>query len=186
MIIQGVNKALLKNLHDSWTARETLYKQYIDHYKTPNKVKKPSHKVNKDASAKKGSNTIGEAFKKVTPFLKIYTSYITNYSQATKTLKECRTANPELDKFLKKSKETIKECRGLDLSSFLILPIQRIPRYELLLKTLMKYTPPSYMDYEALKNCLELIVDVNKHLNERSRQKDALVRFFLEKQQALR
>ena len=45
--------------------------------------------------------------------------------------------NSKLKNFL----EGAKEEEGVDLMSLLIQPIQRLPRYELLLKELFKHTP---------------------------------------------
>lgn len=144
MIIQGLNKQLLKNLQDAFQNRENTYKLLNDALKT---TLAPAAPITKNNSAKKPSvasvaaavmanapaikvPSLGEAFKKITPFLKVYTTYITNYSVAAKTLKECRQQNQQLDSYFKKCKESKPECRGLDVTSFMILPIQRIPRYK--------------------------------------------------------
>ena len=42
-------------------------------------------------------------------------------------------------------------CGGLFLDSFLITPVQRIPRYLLLLQEILKKTPDTHPDHEGLK-----------------------------------
>jgi len=60
------------------------------------------------------------------PFLKVYTGYVNNYNQAMATLEECKK-NAQFKEFL----NTTKNLPGVehDLPSYLIMPIQRIPRY---------------------------------------------------------
>ena len=40
-----------------------------------------------------------------------------------------------------------KEFRFLDFDSFIVKPIQRLPKYVLLLKDLLKHTDPTHPDY---------------------------------------
>ncbi len=44
-----------------------------------------------------------------------------------------------------------------ELGSYLIMPVQRIPRYELLLKTLIGYTPEDHIDYFNLNQALQMV-----------------------------
>lgn len=48
-----------------------------------------------------------------------------------------------------------QRCKGLALQSFLIMPIQRIPRYILFLEDLKKKTPESHPDSKELANAIE-------------------------------
>ncbi len=48
-----------------------------------------------------------------------------------------------------------QRCKGLALQSFLIMPIQRIPRYILFLEDLKKKTPESHPDSRELANAIE-------------------------------
>lgn len=134
---------------------------------------------------KSSTMTFGAAFKKITPFLKVYTVYINNYSQASDTLRECSQTNTNFDKYLIQCKSKPK-CKGYHLSSYLIQPIQRIPRYitfylilnflhryRLLLQELIKYTPKEHYDLKELESTLELIKGVANHLNENRKRWDA-------------
>lgn len=53
------------------------------------------------------------------------------------------------------------------LNELIMLPIQRLKRYEQLLKTLRNHMEPTHNDYEPLKETLEVIQDVIKHFKER-------------------
>ena len=49
-------------------------------------------------------------------------------------------------------------CLGFSsLSSFLITPVQRLPRYLLFLRELHRYTPPDHPDYANLNNSFLLL-----------------------------
>jgi hypothetical protein len=54
---------------------------------------------------------------------------------------------------------------GGTLESFLITPIQRIPRYVLLLTELLKHTEPSHPDHELLQKAIPLVKDVAEFVN---------------------
>jgi hypothetical protein len=43
------------------------------------------------------------------------------------------------------------EGKSLDLASFLIMPVQRIPRYNMLLTDMMRHTWEDHPDYNSLK-----------------------------------
>jgi len=54
----------------------------------------------------------------------------------------------------------------------LIAPIQRIPRYNLLLKDLIKSTSDSHPDYQNLKAALALMQEVAGHVNNSMKTSD--------------
>ena len=56
------------------------------------------------------------------------------------------------------------------LLSYLIMPVQRIPRYVLLLRELKKNTPDTHPEYEALTVALTKIESIGTHINESKRQ----------------
>jgi len=61
--------------------------------------------------------------------------------------------------------EGVKKLERNDLKSLLILPVQRIPRYILYLKEILKHTWPSHPDYDGLKIEISRIDDDIKILN---------------------
>eukprot|EP00124_Ichthyophonus_hoferi_P003939 Ihof_evm4s383 gene=Ihof_evmTU4s383 len=78
-----------------------------------------------------------------------YTTYINNYDEATATLQSLRS-DPKFTSFLEERRMYygIRE----DLSDLLICPVQRIPRYVLLLEQIIKYTPEDHPDYLDLND----------------------------------
>ena len=55
---------------------------------------------------------------------------------------------------------------SLELTALLIMPIQRIPRYRLLLQELLKYTPETHPDYANINKAVAEIMKVAEHVNE--------------------
>ena len=112
-------------------------------------------------------------FAKHADYLKMYTPYVNNYSEALKALQQLQ----DNKKFGKLCGEK-KQLMGMDLTSYLIMPVQRIPRYELLLKELKRnLEPPS--DATAgdttdeslyLDETLAKIVSVAQKVNEAKRE----------------
>jgi len=104
-------------------------------------------------------------FLRMIDFLKVYTTYVNNYDTALAVLGAATKASPRLELFLKKVSH-LPECNKLNLESFLIMPIQRLPRYSLLLRDLLRYTDDTHCDYKNLCMALERIDDINKYLNQ--------------------
>lgn len=53
-----------------------------------------------------------------------------------------------------------KEFRFLDFESFIVKPIQRLPKYVLLLKDLLKHTDESHPDYLNIKKASDQYSEV--------------------------
>lgn len=61
---------------------------------------------------------------------------------------------------------------GIPLQSSLLLPIQRIPRYELLLSDLLKNTPVDLhpVEHEYLQKAVKSIHEISVYMNEMVRR----------------
>ncbi|XP_076813800.1 FYVE, RhoGEF and PH domain-containing protein 2-like [Clavelina lepadiformis] len=108
---------------------------------------------------------IGDVMMQAGPFLKMYALYTQNFDKSSKLL----------DDLLKKSKrfatfitliQIRQENQNLPLQTQMISPIQRIPRYELLLKDYLKRLPDDAMDRQEAESALALIADAAAHSNE--------------------
>lgn len=62
--------------------------------------------------------------------------------------------------------EASPSFKGLQLNSFLVLPVQRVPRYKLLLENLLKYTPEDAPEYADVQAALNLVAEAAIHNNE--------------------
>jgi hypothetical protein len=79
---------------------------------------------------------------------------VSGYTQVTDALSWYRTNK----KFQKAIPHQAANCRGRDLASYLITPVQRMPRYLLFIRELLKFTPQSHPDFillETARNQIE-------------------------------
>jgi FYVE/RhoGEF/PH domain-containing protein 5/6 len=113
---------------------------------------------------------VGDIFKEMCNFLRLYTKYAETFTEVEETL--------EIIKKDKKFIHFLKEIwpdKGdtiIFLSSLLITPIQRIPRYMLLLDSLFKKTWRSHRDYEALGAALEEMKKTAQYVNDKAKEGD--------------
>eukprot|EP00026_Physarum_polycephalum_P003053 Phypoly_transcript_03062.p1 GENE.Phypoly_transcript_03062~~Phypoly_transcript_03062.p1 ORF type:complete len:830 (+),score=140.31 Phypoly_transcript_03062:3-2492(+) len=121
------------------------------------------------------TKSVGEIFVKIIPFLKIYTEYVNNHDAALGIIDHLTAKNADFRNFVERT-QTDKTCNGLLLRDFLIDPVQRIPRYELLLKELIKNTPEDHPDYVPLETALNQVRNVAIVLNEKHREQKSRTR----------
>eukprot|EP00761_Pharyngomonas_kirbyi_P004479 gb/GECH01004484.1/.p1 GENE.gb/GECH01004484.1/~~gb/GECH01004484.1/.p1 ORF type:complete len:1003 (+),score=161.28 gb/GECH01004484.1/:1-3009(+) len=107
---------------------------------------------------------IGDVFTSMAPFFRSYTIYVNNYDNAITTFERVKHI-PEIKDLLTQSKDDSR-IKNLPLPSLLVMPVQRIPRYQLLLTELIKYTEDDHKDYQQLRDALAQISGVADHLNE--------------------
>lgn len=108
---------------------------------------------------------VGDVFMTLAPFLKSYTQYCNRFEESNEVLHRTLEGNSKFKRFVKKGVKNAR-CKGLDLESFLIMPVQRIPRYILLLRDMLKHTEPSHPDYANLQQSIEAMSSVAKEVND--------------------
>ena len=116
----------------------------------------------------KGGEYIGEAFKKMCQYLKMYTIYCANHDHAIEMIESLKS-NAEFQKTLSIC-QTDYRTKGENLGSFIIKPVQRICKYPLLFRELISHTPETHPDYNLLIETKAKIDDVVKAINEGKRR----------------
>ena len=115
---------------------------------------------------------IGDDLRSFTPYFKSYQSYLNNYENASVLIQ--RITNLERNKYSAFNewydKQRMEFCDGKMLDFYLILPIQRLPRYKLCLHEIIKNTEKDHPDFDALKKAEKAIVDVTTLCNERMKE----------------
>uniref|UniRef100_A0A0K8VG15 Uncharacterized protein n=1 Tax=Bactrocera latifrons TaxID=174628 RepID=A0A0K8VG15_BACLA len=106
---------------------------------------------------------VANAFLKMAPFLKLYSVYAFDFQNALLLLQEIGNKNPAFRKFVIQT-ETRPEVQKT-LNSLMIIPIQRLPRYKLLLEQVLLYTSPSESDFKLLKDSVKQITSIVSHIN---------------------
>eukprot|EP01051_Picozoa_sp_SAG22_P015191 SAG22_NODE_1953_length_3264_cov_3.629068_2_plen_481_part_00 len=104
---------------------------------------------------------IGDVFVQIGPYFKVYGEYCRMFETASAKLLECRAGYPAFAMLL----DNLREVHKLDCGSFLIMPIQRIPRYKMLLEEITKATRPEHRDYADLCKAASLVGAVAKGVN---------------------
>ena len=112
------------------------------------------------------STTLGDVFLNFGHYFKVYTIYSNGFSDASETV---QTLVANRLPFLQHMQHAIEEGKEA-LESLMIKPVQRVPRYKLLLKELLKRTPEEHMDYALVQRALAVISDVAMHINEHLRR----------------
>ncbi|KAG2195516.1 hypothetical protein INT47_002712 [Mucor saturninus] len=112
---------------------------------------------------------IGDVFLKHADSLQCYSTYCRNQSYATKFLQKKREDDQWFEVFLKTA-QTRAECRSLDLSHFLLEPVQRITRYPLLLRQILNNTPKKHPDHSLVRSALSIAQKVLEDVNEETRR----------------
>ena len=115
---------------------------------------------------------IGKLFCRYAPLFTIYDEYSKSFEFANKTLEDYKKSSGAYRKFMKEAAES---CGGVTLQSLLILPIQRVPRYLMLLKEVLKRTPEEYADHADVERAMHTIQGVATHINEKVREREAVV-----------
>lgn len=104
------------------------------------KILEALEKIRREAETSKDTlhlaKGIPDVFIKYGPFLKIYNDYVFNFSETQNQIYSARKQNKEFDKFL----TVFESFEDSFIDSYMIMPVQRIPRYELLLGGIQKLT----------------------------------------------
>ena len=106
--------------------------------------------------------SVGPVFLRLVDCLRLYQSYISNYDKSINALSDCL----EDPKFRAWVDEQHDEHRTLSLASILICPIQRIPRYSLLLQELLKHMSSDHPDFGNVNKALDGVLAVAEYLEE--------------------
>ncbi|CAG5115277.1 unnamed protein product, partial [Candidula unifasciata] len=126
---------------------------------------------------------LADIFVKKGPFLKLYSSYIRNFENATATLEDVTKKNPAFASALREF-ELSPRCAKLALKHYMLKPIQRIPQYKLLLQDYLKQLTEVSPDYKDTVTALNIVSEVADHANDSMRHGDN-VQKLLEVQKSL-
>jgi len=118
------------------------------------------------------TSVLGDIFVEMADYLKMYRGYINSYEISVETLKGLKQKSKKFNEFLEHTKEdvsVIPQFARYDLEDFLITPIQRVPRYRLLLETLLKFTDQYNKDYEYLQTAIVRVKQVAEGTNRQQK-----------------
>jgi len=109
-------------------------------------------------------------------FLKMYRPYLECYNISANRLNQLQK-NEKFAKLLVEYKKN-PECHQLDLQSFLIMPVQRVPRYSLLLRDIAKHTWSEHPDYNELNQAVKEVEQIATWLNDKKKEAEYSSKLF--------
>ncbi|XP_063796871.1 FYVE, RhoGEF and PH domain-containing protein 3 isoform X2 [Pseudophryne corroboree] len=116
---------------------------------------------------------IGDILQKLAPFLKMYGEYVGNFDKAMDMVNTWTQRSPVFKEVIHTiQKEEV--CGNLTLQHHMLEPVQRIPRYELLLKDYLKKLPEDSPDRKDSEKSLELISTAANHSNAAIRKMEKM------------
>jgi hypothetical protein len=126
---------------------------------------------------------VGRAFLEMAPRLHVYAPAITSYQQSLTVLNDAvgrlkpNSKNPDFITLWERITSSNDVLRGQQLQAVLITPMQRIPRYKMLLEQLVKDCdhPDSIA---VVQEALDLFASAAKNMNEALRKHEKLLEFF--------
>ncbi|XP_077372045.1 FYVE, RhoGEF and PH domain-containing protein 4a [Festucalex cinctus] len=116
---------------------------------------------------------IGDILQKLTPFLKMYAEYVKNFDKAMELLKQWSDRSPQFKSIIQEI-QSQEACGCLTLQHHMLEPVQRVPRYEMLLKDYLKKLPQDDPDRRDAEKSLEIIATAATHSNSAIRKSENL------------
>jgi len=114
---------------------------------------------------------ISTPFAKVCPKMKVYGRFCCEIPQSLARLKKLMT-DPKLARILEEARE--KSSQRFPLKDLLNVPMQRVLKYPLLIKELIKGTPDNHPDKQNLVATMQTVVDLAAYVNQTKKDHDAL------------
>ncbi|EFB24536.1 hypothetical protein PANDA_021074, partial [Ailuropoda melanoleuca] len=107
---------------------------------------------------------IGDVIQKLAPFLKMYSEYVKNFERAMELLATWTDKSAPFQEVITRIQGS--EASGsLTLQHHMLEPVQRIPRYELLLKEYVQKLPAQAPDRADAQKALDVIFSAAQHSN---------------------
>ncbi|KAM7405365.1 hypothetical protein PAMP_012633 [Pampus punctatissimus] len=116
---------------------------------------------------------IGDILQKLAPFLKMYGEYVKNFDRAMELVNIWMERSTQFKSIIQEIQRE-ERCGNLTLQHHMLEPVQRIPRYELLLKDYLHRLPEDAPDYRDAQKSLELIATAAEHSNAAIRKMERM------------
>jgi hypothetical protein len=112
---------------------------------------------------------IGDILSQFAPFLRMYATYTAQFEDCVKTLTNWCKKEERFQQLVREFEAT-PECRHLAISHYMLEPVQRIPRYKLLLEDYLKRLPADAEDRADSEKALKVISEAATHANQRMKE----------------
>ncbi|XP_064394255.1 guanine nucleotide exchange factor DBS-like isoform X2 [Halichondria panicea] len=139
--LRGKRDAVFGNILDIYKFHDSVFSKALDRY-----ADQPER--------------MGECFIQFTQEFQMYSDYCKNRSNSETLVNE----GAECQAFFKGIQRNL--AHALDLNAYLLRPVQRITKYQLLLKDMMKHSSNAPKAYSDLQMALDRMLKVLKNLND--------------------
>ncbi|KAL6078206.1 hypothetical protein QOT17_001810 [Balamuthia mandrillaris] len=121
---------------------------------------------------------IGDVFLSVMDYFHVYSDYCNNYNEALLLLSQ-REQNKNFAMFIKQCEAKLKQAnKNQSLPGYLIQPVQRIPRYVLLLSDLERFTWDGHPDREDVATASQKMAKLADRLDQKHQEADSINEVF--------
>uniref|UniRef100_A0A8C6TP85 FYVE, RhoGEF and PH domain containing 4b n=1 Tax=Neogobius melanostomus TaxID=47308 RepID=A0A8C6TP85_9GOBI len=116
---------------------------------------------------------LGGVLLQLAPFMRMYADYVRNFE---KSLELVRTwsARSSAFKNIIQDIQSLEVCGCLTLEHHMLEPVQRLPRYELLLRDYLKKLPEDHPDHQPAQKSLQTISMATIHSNSAIKKAEGL------------
>ncbi|KAJ2854046.1 hypothetical protein GGI22_004635, partial [Coemansia erecta] len=111
---------------------------------------------------------IGSVFLHLGAHLRLYSMYTNNHEASIKTLGSV-SSRRSVSAFIQTARHDVTQIGQVGLDGHLLTPIQRLPRYRMLLTDLLSNTPVDHPDHETLYVALKELNQTIYEVNEKKR-----------------
>jgi len=101
--------------------------------------------------------------------MKIYITYLNGYQECLKILTELKQKNKKFAELIEGINEVLGQKGTLVLGDYMIMPVQRVPRYVLLLQELIKNSSESHTQWDNMQSSLKKFKEIASSINEGQR-----------------
>lgn len=117
--------------------------------------------------------SVGKVFMEYLPLFRLTSPHVSNFGKAQKEIRSILMSNKAFANSVKNILKTVFDDKET-IDGLMVSPVQRIPRYPLLLKELLKGTPEIHWDHEDLQIAYTEIQKLVKDLDGKKRDQDQL------------
>eukprot|EP00727_Mastigamoeba_balamuthi_P013940 m51a1_g9169 putative domain containing protein (934) ;mRNA; r:22695-26387 len=121
--------------------------------------------------------SVGQSFLKVADYLKMYSNYCSNVDNQNETVVKLRKCNPQFDTFVYEASR-LAVCKKQDLGSYLIKPVQRLCKYPLLIREIIRNTELDDPAMKELEQAFEKVNAVCLVVNQKKKDDESRFKVF--------
>ncbi|XP_041636190.1 FYVE, RhoGEF and PH domain-containing protein 4-like [Cheilinus undulatus] len=118
---------------------------------------------------------LGSVLQQHAPFLRMYADYVRNFDQAMELVRTWTERSSAFRNIIQDI-QSQEVCGNLTLQHHMLEPVQRVPRYEMLLRDYLKKLPVDNPDYELAQKSLQTISMAATHSNSAIQKAESLKR----------